>query len=81
MVNQAGLIPAFRNITLMPAGPLSRSVAQWIAAGKTYDWQMAKMPSGFGMSLGPIYELLANGTFTTDEFEATMKNQIAAISN
>ena len=81
MVNKAAMVPAFTNVTLAPATPLSKSVMDWNAAGKTYDWQQYKLPDGFGMgTLGPIYELLASGAIDVDTFETMMKDAIAGIA-
>jgi len=81
MVNKAAMVPAFTNVTLAPATPLSKSVMAWNAAGKTYDWQQYKLPDGFGMgTLGPIYELLATGAVDVDGFEAMMIDAIAGIA-
>ena len=81
MVNEAAMVPAFTNVTLAPATPLSKSVMDWNAAGKTYDWQQYKLPDGFGMgTLGPIYELLASGAIDVDTFETMMKDAIAGIA-
>ena len=81
MVNKAAMVPAFTNVTLAPATPLSKSVMDWNAAGKTYDWQQYKLPDGFGMgTLGPIYELLASGAIDVDTFEVMMKDAIAGIA-
>jgi raffinose/stachyose/melibiose transport system substrate-binding protein len=81
MVNKAAMVPAFTNVTLSPATPLSKSVMDWNAAGKTYDWQQYKLPDGFGMgTLGPIYELLASGAVDVDTFETMMKDAIAGIA-
>ena len=81
MVNKAAMVPAFTNVTLAPSAPLSKSVMEWNAAGKTYDWQQYKLPDGFGMgTLGQIYELLASGGIDVDTFEAMMKEAIAGIA-
>ncbi len=81
MVNEAAMVPAFTNVTLTPATPLSKSVMEWNAAGKTYDWQQYKLPDGFGMgTLGQIYELLASGAIDVDTFEAMMIDAIAGIA-
>ncbi len=81
MVNQAAMVPAFTNVTLAPATPLSKSVMEWNAAGKTYDWQQYKLPDGFGMgTLGQIYELLASKAIDVDTFEVMMKDAIAGIA-
>ena len=81
MVNKAAMVPAFTNVTLAPTTPLSKSVMEWNAAGKTYDWQQYKLPDGFGMgTLGQIYELLASGAIDVDTFEAMMIEAIAGIA-
>ncbi len=81
MVNKAAMVPAFTNVTLTPSTPLSKSVMEWNAAGKTYDWQQYKLPDGFGMgTLGPIYELLAQQAIDVDTFEIMMKDAIAGIA-
>ena len=81
MVNKAAMVPAFTNVTLAPATPLSKSVMEWNAAGKTYDWQQYKLPDGFGMgTLGQIYELFASGAIDVDGFEAMMIDAIAGIA-
>ena len=80
MVNKAAMVPAFTNVTLEPATPLSKSVMEWSAAGKTYSWQQYKLPDGFGMgTLGAIYELLASGAVDEPTFEQMMKDAIATI--
>lgn len=80
MVVDAAMVPAFTNVTLEPATPLSKSVMAWNAAGKTYSWQQYKLPDGFGMgTLGQIYELLANGTIDVATFETMMIDAIATI--
>ena len=81
MVNKAAMVPAFTNVTLAPATPLSKSIMEWNAAGKTYSWQQYKLPDGFGMgTLGQYYELLASGAIDVDTFEAMMKEAIAGIA-
>jgi raffinose/stachyose/melibiose transport system substrate-binding protein len=80
MVNKAAMVPAFTNVTIMPRTPLSRSVMEWNAAGKTFSWQQYKLPDGFGMgTLGTIYELLASGAVDLETFEAMMIEAIASI--
>jgi len=81
MVNKAGMVPAFTNVTLQPAGPLSKSVMAWNAAGKTYSWQQYKLPDGFGMgTLGAIYDLFAQGACDEPTFETLMKDAIEHIA-
>ena len=80
MVNKAAMVPAFTNVEIAPTTPLSKSVMEWNAAGKTYSWQQYKLPDGFGMgTLGSLYELLAAGTIDVDTFEQMMKEAIATI--
>ena len=81
MVNEAKMVPAFTNVTLAPSTPLSKSVMEWNAAGKTYDWQQYKLPDGFGMgTLGQSYELFASGAIAVYGFEAMMIEAIAGIA-
>jgi len=80
MVNKAAMVPAFTNVEITPTTPLSKSVMEWNAAGKTYSWQQYKLPDGFGMgTLGAIYELLASGAIDEPTFEQMMKDAIATI--
>lgn len=80
MVEAAGMIPAFKSVKLTPAVPLSKSIMEWASAGKTYSWQMFKMPSGFGMdTLGPIYEQLASGAVDTAGFVELIKGEVATV--
>jgi raffinose/stachyose/melibiose transport system substrate-binding protein len=82
MVDKAGMIPAFTNVEAKAtdATPLTKSVVEWVNAGKTYSWQQYKMPDGFGMgTLGAIYELLASGAIDADAFEAMMIEAIQGI--
>jgi len=80
MVAKAGMVPAFKSVALQPDGPLSKALTEWSSVGKIYNWQQYKMPDGFGMNtLGPIYELLANGTIDQAQFVEMMKATIETI--
>ena len=80
MVEEAGMVPAFKSVTLVPDGPLSKSMVGWASAGKIYNWQQYKMPDGFGMNtLGSIYELLASGALDQAQFIDMMKAAIATV--
>ncbi len=82
MVNEAGMVPAFKSVTLLPSGPLSQAMVQWISAGKIYAWWQNDMPSGFGMeTLGPIYTNFAAGTLTEAQFIQAVTDAIEAIPN
>jgi raffinose/stachyose/melibiose transport system substrate-binding protein len=80
MVEGAGMVPAFKSVKLTPKNPLSKSVMEWSAAGKTYSWQQYKLPDGFGMkTLGPIYEQLASGKIDVPKFVELITTEIKAI--
>jgi raffinose/stachyose/melibiose transport system substrate-binding protein len=80
-ITDMSMISPYTSDTLKPTTPLSESVQEWVVAGKTYPWEQYKMPDGFGMNtLGPIYELLANNTITTDQFCQMFTDAVATIS-
>lgn len=77
MVEDAGMIPAFGNITLQPKGQLSQSVQAWTAEGKVYSWNQYLFANEFRDNvLGPIYDQLAQGAVTADEFKALLKTAL-----
>jgi len=80
MVNGAGMIPAFKSVTLSPAGALSQSVQQWANAGKIYNWKQNDMPSGFGMNgLGPIFTEMAAGRLDVAGFVDLVTTEVSNI--
>ena len=69
MVIKAGMVPAFKSVTLEPAGQFSKVVLEWANQGKMYAWQQNEMPDGFGMNtLGPIFHQMASGQIDTQKF-------------
>jgi raffinose/stachyose/melibiose transport system substrate-binding protein len=69
MVNEAGMVAAFKSVTLQPPGPLSIAVAEWLGQGKVYPWFQNEMPDGFGMNtLGPIFRQMASGDISPAQF-------------
>jgi raffinose/stachyose/melibiose transport system substrate-binding protein len=77
MVEEAGMIPAFGNIALQPTGKLSRSVQAWTAEGKVYSWNQYLFAGEFRDNvLGPIYDQLAQGAVTVDEFVELFKTAL-----
>lgn len=77
MVEDAGMIPAFGNITLQPKGQLSQSVQAWTAEGKVYSWNQYLFAGEFRDNvLGPIYDQLAQGAVTADEFKVLLKTAL-----
>lgn len=80
-INKMSLISPYTSDTMKPSAPLSADIQNWVGAGKTYDWQQFKMPDGFGQdTLGPIFELLAQGTITTDQFVQMVTEAVAGIA-
>jgi len=81
MVNEAKMIPAFTNVTLVPDAPLSADVAKWVAKENgAYTWLQNDMPDGFGMgTLGPVYNSFASGDLTKEEFIAQVASKIEAL--
>jgi len=73
MVNEAGSIPAFKNITLKPSGKLSSSVMDYSTAEKTYSWNQYYFTSSFRTdTLGPIFNALATDTIDETTFITMM---------
>lgn len=69
MVTDAGMIPAFKNVKLSPAGQLSKSVQAWASAGKVYSWNQYDFTTDFRQkTLAPIYNQFANGAITKAQF-------------
>jgi raffinose/stachyose/melibiose transport system substrate-binding protein len=80
MVNEAGMIPAYKNITLQPAGQLSKSVQAYSAAGKVYSWNQYYFSGDFrDQTLGPIYNQFANGQIDKAQFIELFKNAVAGL--
>ena len=80
IVNKAGMIPAFKNITLQPTGALSKSVQAYAAAGKVYSWSQYYFSTDFrDQTLGPIYNQLANGQIDKAKFIELMNAAIATL--
>ncbi len=73
MVNEAGMIPAYSNVSLNPTGKLSKSVQEWAAAGKVFSWSQYYFTNDFrDQTLAPIYNQFANGTITKEKFVSLM---------
>ncbi len=81
MVNEAKMVPAFTNVTLVPNAPLSADVAKWVAKENgAYTWLQNDMPDGFGMgTIAPIYESFAKGDLDKAAFIQQLANKIAEI--
>ena len=82
IVNKAGMIPAFKTISLKPAGQLSQSVMGWANAGKIYSWQQYRYPDGFAQNkLAPVYQLFAAGTIDAAQFNSQLTDVISKIND
>ena len=80
MVNQAGMVPAFKSITLHPPGYLSRAVQNWASQGRIYAWQQNEMPDGFGMNiLGPVFAQMAAGQINPTGFVGLFTAAVAEL--
>lgn len=80
MVKQAGMIPAFKSVTLKPEGQLSQALMEANAKGGNYGVFFGKLPDGTGQNVfGPIYDLFAQDTSKTKEFIQDMTDAIAEL--
>jgi raffinose/stachyose/melibiose transport system substrate-binding protein len=80
MVNKAGMIPAYKNVTLQPTGQLSKSVQAYAATGKIYSWNQYYFSNDFrGQTLAPIYNQFAAGQIDKAQFIDLFKAAIASL--
>lgn len=78
MVNGAGMIPAFKSVTLKPSGQLSRALMEANARGGNYGVFFGMLPDGAGQNVfGPIFDLFAQNPNNIAQFTADMKKAIA----
>lgn len=81
MVTKAGMVPAFKSVTLQPDGQLSKALMAWSSQGKIYAWHQNDMPDGFGMNtLGPIFGQLAAGEIDVAKFVELFTDAVANIA-
>lgn len=82
MVEGAGMIPAFKSVTLEPSGPLSKELMKANARGGNYGVFFGMLPDGAGQNVfGPIYDLFAQNPDEIDQFVTDMKAAIANLPN
>ncbi len=80
MVNEAGMIPAYGNVKLNPAGQLSKSVQKWAAEGKVYSWSQYYFTGDFrDITLGPIYNQFATGAIDKAKFVQLMTTALEGL--
>ena len=55
MIEEAFMVPAFKNVKLEPKDPLAKSIMKYNAEGRTLTWQFTRFPDGWGMQkAGPV---------------------------
>jgi raffinose/stachyose/melibiose transport system substrate-binding protein len=80
IVNQAGMIPAFKSVKLQPKGQLSQALMAANARGGNYGVFFGMLPDGAGLNVfGPIYDLFAQNPDKIDQFVADMKKAVAGL--
>ncbi len=74
MVNEALMIPAFTNVEIEPADPLSQDIMMYNTAGDVIPWLFVEFPDGYTMNTyGPIFDnFYKNGD--TEAFINNIKN-------
>ncbi len=82
LVNKAGMIPAFKSVTLKPSGQLSQALMAANAKGGNYGVFFGMLPDGAGQNVfGPVYDLFAQNQDDLDQFISDMKAAIASLPN
>ena len=82
MVNQAGMVPAFKSVTLKPTGQFSAALVEASAKGGNYNWRFGSMPDGFGQNvLGPVFDLFAQDHSDVNVLIKDLTDAIATAPN
>lgn len=80
MVEGAGMIPAFKSVTLEPSGQLSQSLMAANARGGNYGVFFGMLPDGAGQNVfGPIFDLFAQDPNNIERFITDMRRAIAGL--
>ncbi|MGL4986499.1 MAG: ABC transporter substrate-binding protein [Treponemataceae bacterium] len=78
MVKKAGMIPAFKSVTLVPEGQLSRAIMQANAQAEKYGFRFSMLPEGSILNfIAPVYDLFGQNSDNIDQFTSDMKNAIS----
>lgn len=81
MVEEAGMVPAFKSVTLLPTGQFSSALVEANAKGGNYNWYFGSMPDGFGQNvLGPIFDMFAQDTSDVNTLIADLTDAIETIN-
>jgi len=78
LVEKAGFISPFTDCSYVATDPFAGVVADYIANGKTSNWHWQSMKDGMGANaIAPVFESLAKGDLSEEEFINTLQQQIA----
>ncbi len=72
LVNECSILPAFKNITITPQDPLSKSLKGYIANGNANFWPL-NTPSDHWRVLGPVMQKYLADLIDRDEFFQEMQ--------
>ena len=82
MLNDALILPAFKNIELAPQGPLSAAVFEWVQSDSNYAVWTDKMPPGFAMQeIGMAYLNYAQGEYVKETFIQALIDKIETLGD
>jgi len=80
MVTESSMVPAFKSVSVQPAGQFSKALVEASARGGNYNWFFGMTPDGFNSdTLGPIFELFASEG-DVDAFMADIEDAFASIT-
>ena len=80
MVTESSMVPAFKSVSVQPAGQFSKALVEASARGGNYNWFFGMTPDGFNSdTLGPIFELFASDG-DIDAFMADVEGAFTAIA-
>ncbi|MGE5674719.1 MAG: ABC transporter substrate-binding protein [Mycobacterium leprae] len=79
MINEAFMVPAFKNVKLQPTDPLAKSIMKYNAEGRTISWQFTSWPDGWGMNtVGPMLAQFAKDG-NADKLLSDMDKSVQAL--
>ncbi|MEG0047996.1 MAG: ABC transporter substrate-binding protein [Clostridia bacterium] len=80
MVEKAGMVPAFKSVSILPTGQFSKALVEANAKGGNHNWYFGFMPDGFGQNtLGPIFDLFAQDASNVDTFIADITAAVESL--
>ena len=83
LVEKAGFISPFKSCKYTASDPFAKTIADYVAAGKTSAWHWLNNKEGLAQNyLGQVFADFAGGKMDVDKFVDVMKQQVkAAYSN